>query len=77
VAFENMVAAVQIGTVIARDAKALARWQSRVGGARGLTGASLAKAVDFIAVKTRNSRYPGRPDMPANVRTVRASELVN
>ncbi len=51
-----MVTAVQIGTVIARDKKALQRWQSRRRGSQvGKTGAALEHAV--MSLQMRNPEY--------------------
>lgn len=55
---ESMVIAVQIGTIIAHDAKALRQWQARSRrnkGEAGLTGAALERAV--MGLRARNPEY--------------------
>lgn len=58
--FENAVEAVRIGSIIARSAKAAAKWDARKGTTgKGLTGKSLDQAVTMAGVAAGRARYPG------------------
>jgi hypothetical protein len=51
--FDAMVEAVRVGTIIAHDAKAARKWQTRKRSAvrsRGLTGMDLERAVAHLAI---------------------------
>jgi hypothetical protein len=48
--FDEMVEATRIGTVIASDARAYARWRTRTGGpVRAATGADLERMLKGLA----------------------------